>query len=128
MKLTRLIFSSTVLSLALHAQAPAPAAPTQPRLLCLFLALDSMTPADQTRARDAAIEYVQTKLPPFDAVAVMTYTSQVNVLQDFTNDRNSVLALLRAITLSPRRTMTQAPAFRRSRLWLRCSPTCRKRR
>src|SRR5580700_10727923 len=73
MKLTRLIFSSTALSLALHAQVPATS--TQARPVALFLDLNSMDPADQTKARDAAIEYVQTKLGPSDVVAVMTYGS-----------------------------------------------------
>jgi VWFA-related protein len=93
MKLTRLVFSATALSLALHAQQT-------PRPVALFLDLNSMDAAEQTKARDAAIEYVQTKLGPSDVTAVMTYTSQLNVLSDFSADRNSVLAVLRAIVSS----------------------------
>ena len=97
MKLPSVIFSLAMLPLALHAQqAPQASATTaQPRLLCLFLDLGSMEPADQVKARDAAIEFVQTKLASSDSVALMTYTSQLEVLQDFTTSRESVVAALR---------------------------------
>jgi VWFA-related protein len=93
MKLTRLILSVTALSLALHAQAPQ----ASPRMLCMFFDLNSMDAAAQSKALDSAIQFVQQQAAPSDRIAVMTYTSQVNVLQDFTDSRDGILAALRTI-------------------------------
>src|ERR1700733_2055019 len=94
MKLTRLILSLTALSFALQAQqAPA----TQPRLLCLFLDLNSLDAAAQSTARDNAIKFVQEQTAPSDRISVMTYTSQLNMLQDFTDSRDGILAALGTI-------------------------------
>ncbi len=99
MKLTRLIFSLTTLSLALHAQqAPqAPAAAAQPRLLCMFFDLNTMDAAAQSKALDNAVQFVQQQATPSDRISVMTYTQQLNVLQDFTDSHDSILAALRTI-------------------------------
>jgi VWFA-related protein len=89
--MTRLIFCLATASLALHAQAPLP------RTLCLFFDLNSMDAAAQSTARDNAIKFVQEQAAPSDRIAVMTYTSQLNVLQDFTDSRDNVLTALRTI-------------------------------
>jgi VWFA-related protein len=95
MKATRLIFGTTILAMtaisALHAQA------ARPRMVCLFLDLNSMDTAAQSNARDSAIQYVQQLIAPSDIVEVMTYTSQLNVVQDFTSDPGSLVAALRSI-------------------------------
>jgi VWFA-related protein len=95
MNLTPLILCFATLSVGLHAQAPA--TPAQPRLLCLFLDLNSMDAADQSTAKDNAIKFVQEQAAPSDRISVMTYTSQLNVLQDFTDSRDGILAALRTI-------------------------------
>jgi len=96
MKLTRLILSLTTLSLAAHAQAQLPAAP-QPRMLCMFFDLNTMDAAAQSMAIDSAIQFVQQQATPVDRISVMTYTSQLNLLQDFTDSHDGILAALRAI-------------------------------
>ncbi len=49
--------------------------------------LDTMTSDDQTRARQSAAEFVQTRMAPADLVALMTVSGdEVKVLQDFTAD------------------------------------------
>jgi VWFA-related protein len=71
------------------------------RTLCLFFDLNAMTAADQTRAQDSAIKFVQEQMTPADVVTVMTYTSDVRVIQDFTGDRDALVAALRRIVPSP---------------------------
>lgn len=96
MSTTRLICSLSVLSVVLYAQAPANPAPG--RLLCVFLDMNAMDATQQATARDNAIQFVQQQAQPPDRIAVMTYTSQLNVLEDFTTDHDRALASLRTIT------------------------------
>jgi len=57
------------------------------RLLVLFLDFSSMGIPEQLRAQDAAQEYLDKQITKDDLVAVMLYTSMINVLSDFTGDR-----------------------------------------
>jgi VWFA-related protein len=57
------------------------------RLLVLFLDFSSMGVPEQLRAQDAAQEYLDKHITKDDLVAIMLYTSQINVLTDFTSDR-----------------------------------------
>jgi len=92
MKINRLIFGLTTLSLALSAQTP-----VTPRMLCMFFDLNTMDAAAQSKALDSAVKFVQQRATPNDRIAVMTYTAQLNVLQDFTDSRDGILAALRTI-------------------------------
>ncbi len=81
-------------------QAPAradvvAAAPTAPkvdmhgrRLIVLFFDLSSMQPEEVTRAVKAAHDYVDTKLSPADLIAIVSFSTSLNVDQDFTADRD----------------------------------------
>ena len=60
------------------------------RLTLLFFDVSSMQPDDVMRATKAATTFVQTRLTPADLVAVVTYTSSLRVVQNFTNDRNAL--------------------------------------
>jgi VWFA-related protein len=106
MKLTRLILSLTSVSVMLSAQAAPQAPAAQPRLLCMFFDLNTMDAAAQSTAVDNAIKFVQQQAAPSDRFAVMTYSSQVNVLLDFTNNRDGILAALR--TIMPRNSVAAA--------------------
>ncbi|MEN6605802.1 MAG: VWA domain-containing protein, partial [Bryobacteraceae bacterium] len=79
--------------------ATAPAAPAAPvsktplrhrdrRLIVLFFDLSSMQADEQVRAQRAAREFVAEKMTPSDLVAVMTYSTKMKVLQQFTDDRD----------------------------------------
>src|ERR1700733_14579164 len=92
MKITKLIFCLTTLSLALSAQTPA-----TPRLLCMLFDLNTMDAVAQSKALDSAIKFVQQQATPDDRIAVMTYTAQLKVLQNFTDSRDGILAALRTI-------------------------------
>ncbi|HEY4364254.1 MAG TPA: VWA domain-containing protein [Bryobacteraceae bacterium] len=72
-----------------------------PRALCLFFDLNSMTAAEQARAQQSALKFVQEQMTSADVVSVMTSTPSVQVLQDFTGDREAVAAVLRTIVPGP---------------------------
>ncbi len=71
----------------------APAASTEflyqdRRLLAMLFDLDVMTLDDQARARQAAVQFVQTRLQPADLVAVMSIQNgALKVAQDFTSNQ-----------------------------------------
>ena len=54
------------------------------RLMVFFFDFSSMAVADQLRAQDAALDYLNKKITKDDMVAVMLYTSTINILTDFT--------------------------------------------
>ena len=58
------------------------------RLLVLFFDLTSMPIPDQVRAQKEALKFLKTEMTPSDLVAIMTFSSDVKVMQDFTDDRD----------------------------------------
>jgi len=57
------------------------------RLIVLFFDLSSMQPEEAQRAVKAAHDYVDQKLSPADLIAVASFSTALNVDQDFTADR-----------------------------------------
>jgi VWFA-related protein len=57
------------------------------RLMVLFLDFSSMGIPEQLRAQEAAQQYLDKQITKDDLVAIMLYTSMINVLTDFTADR-----------------------------------------
>ena len=83
------------------AAPPAPAAATLTsesmagrRLITLLFDVSSMQPDDVQRAVDSAQKYVSEKMSAADLVAVVTVSSTLSVLTDFTADRGKVAAAL----------------------------------
>jgi VWFA-related protein len=70
------------------------------RLLVLFFDLTAMPPPDQMRAFGAADKFIRTQMKSPDLLAIMTFDSKgtVQVLRDFTNDRNQLLDALQKLT------------------------------
>ena len=66
------------------------------RLLVLYFDFSSMPPADQIRAQRAADRFLDDQMSPSDLVAVMAFSSRLQVLQDFTDNRE----LLRDVVAS----------------------------
>lgn len=65
------------------------------RLMVLYFDMTAMPPDDQQRALNAARKFVRTKMTADDLVAVMRYTGgAVQVVQDFTADRDRLLSIL----------------------------------
>lgn len=69
------------------------------RLLVLFFDMSSMPVDDLMRAEKAATDFVHTRLTPADLVALVTYTSDLRVVQNFTNDRDVLMKALNSIRL-----------------------------
>jgi VWFA-related protein len=69
------------------------------RLLVLFFDQAGMPVADQIRAQQAAIQYLNTRMSQSDLVAVMQYTTSLTVLQDFTADRDELVRVLRSLKI-----------------------------
>jgi VWFA-related protein len=79
--------------------APAPAPKVDMhgrRLIVLFFDLSSMQPEELQRAVAAAHDYVDQKLSPADLIAVVSFSSSLNVDQDFTADRETLAAAIDA--------------------------------
>jgi VWFA-related protein len=57
------------------------------RLIVLFFDLSSMQPEELQRAVQAAHDYVDKKLSPSDVIAVASFSTSLQVAQDFTADR-----------------------------------------
>jgi len=66
------------------------------RLIVLFFDLSSMQPEELQRAATAAHDYVERKLSPSDLIAVVSFSSSLNVDQDFTSDRETLSAAIDA--------------------------------
>ena len=58
------------------------------RLLAMFFDMTSMPIQDQKRAQEAALKYLRTQMKPADLMAIMTFSSDVKVVEDFTDDRD----------------------------------------
>ena len=93
MKCLKLLFCLTALALVAGAQ--------DRRSLVLFFDLNSMSAPDQLRAQENAIKFVQENMAPSDLVTIMTFTTEVKVVQDFSSDRDRLVATLRGIIPSP---------------------------
>ena len=70
------------------------------RLLVMFFDQAGMPVADQIRAEQAALKFVKSQITPSDMVAVMTYATSLNVVQDFTADRDVLTKVIRGLTTS----------------------------
>lgn len=69
------------------------------RLLVLFFDFAGMPVADQLRAQQSALKFVNGQMNSSDLVAVMTYATSLNVLQDFTGDRDRLADIIRGLRI-----------------------------
>jgi VWFA-related protein len=68
------------------------------RLLALYFDMSAMRPADQLRALTAAINFLRTQMTSVDLVSILRYQGgSVDILQDFTADRNKLLSVLETL-------------------------------
>src|ERR1700744_696011 len=68
------------------------------RLLALYFDMTAMRPADQLRALTAAEQFIRTQLTSVDLVSILRYQGgSVDILQDFTADRNKLLSILQTL-------------------------------
>ncbi len=64
------------------------------RLMVLFFDMSSMQVPEQIRAQKAAEKFVKEQMTPADMVAILTFASKLRVDQDFTADRDQLLAMI----------------------------------
>jgi VWFA-related protein len=70
------------------------------RLLALYFDMTAMGQTDQLRALDAAQKFIRTQMTEADLVSILRYSgSSVDVLQDFTADRNRLLSILETMVV-----------------------------
>lgn len=70
------------------------------RLLAFYFDMSAMRPEEQQRALFAAQKFIRTQMTPVDLVAVMRYSGgSVDVLQDFTADRDKLLSILETLVV-----------------------------
>lgn len=87
------------------------------RLIALYFDMSSMPVGDQIRAFTAAEKFVRTQMTPVDLVAVMLYSSgSVQILQDFTADREKILTQIQTLIVgedenAPQDTSEKGAAF-----------------
>ncbi len=61
--------------------------------------MTSMQPPEQVRAQDAAVKFLQTQMTSSDLVEIMTYTTAIKVVQEWTDDRDSLISTIKKLTL-----------------------------
>jgi len=65
------------------------------RLLALYFDMSAMPPFDQMRSLAAAQKFIRTQMTSSDLIAILRYQGgSVDVLQDFTEDRNRLLSII----------------------------------
>jgi VWFA-related protein len=66
------------------------------RLIVLFFDLSSMQPEEVQRAVTSAHDYIEKKLSPADLIAIASFSTSLQVVQDFTADRDQLGAAIDA--------------------------------
>jgi len=69
------------------------------RLLVMFFDMTSMPIQDQIRAQTAAQKFIKTQMQPSDLMAVMTFSSNLDVKQDFTDDKDALQKTVKGLTI-----------------------------
>lgn len=73
------------------------------RLLALYFDMTAMQQSDQIRALNAARTFIRTQMQAPDLMAILRYTGgSVDVLQDFTDDRNRLLSIIGTMIVGER--------------------------
>jgi VWFA-related protein len=78
------------------------------RLIVLFFDMSSMPIDDLMRATKAASDFVHQRLTPADLVAVATYSSDLRVVQNFTNDRDELDKAVKSIEVGEAASLAEA--------------------
>jgi VWFA-related protein len=69
------------------------------RLLVFFFDFSSMQIADQLRAQEAAMKFLTERITKDDLVAILLYTSTVQVGTDFTDDREILTTIIKQLPI-----------------------------
>jgi VWFA-related protein len=69
------------------------------RLMVFFFDFSSMQIPDQLRAQEGALDYLKTHITKDDVVAVLFYASTIQVLSDFTGDRDVLARVIQGLPI-----------------------------
>ena len=69
------------------------------RLLVMFFDMTSMPIQDQIRAQTAAEKFLKTQMQAADLMAIMTFASDLDVKQDFTDDKDALMKTIKGLTI-----------------------------
>jgi VWFA-related protein len=64
------------------------------RLMVLLFDFSSMQPAEQIRAKNAAVQFLTSQMTASDSVSLMVFGSTLRTVQDFTSDRDLLIATI----------------------------------
>ncbi len=78
------------------------------RLLVLFFDFSNMGIPEQLRAQDAALNYIDTQMTESDLMAILLYTTAVQVKTDFTADRDQLTDIIKAFPIGEMSEMADA--------------------
>ena len=62
--------------------------------MVLLFDFSSMQPAEQIRAKNAAVQFLTTQMTASDSVSLMIFGSTLRTVQDFTSDRDLLIATI----------------------------------
>jgi VWFA-related protein len=69
------------------------------RLMVMFFDMTSMPIQDQLRAQTAALKFLKSQMTTSDLMAVMALTSDLKVLEDFTDDRDELAKTIKGLVI-----------------------------
>jgi len=65
----------------------------------MFFDMTSMPIQDQIRAQESAIKFIKTQITASDLMAIMTFSADVKVVEDFTDDRDKLIKDIKNLTV-----------------------------
>ena len=69
------------------------------RLMVMFFDMTSMPIDDQNRAQKAAEKFLKTQMTKSDLMAIMTFSNDIKVVEDFTDDRDQLMKDVKNLTI-----------------------------
>ncbi len=69
------------------------------RLLVMFFDMTSMPIQDQVRAQAAAKKFIASQMQTSDLMAIMSYSTDLKVLQDFTDDKEALQKVVKGLVI-----------------------------
>src|SRR6267154_411951 len=80
------------------------------RLLALYFDMTAMPPPDQLRSLVASQKFIRTQMTSVDLVSILRYSGgAVEVLQDFTDDRNRLLSIIETMVVGEDQGWDESP-------------------
>jgi VWFA-related protein len=69
------------------------------RLMVLFFDFSNMGVPEQLRAQDASLKFLDTQMTPSDMVAILLFTTAIQVKTDFTADRDVLTTIIKGLPI-----------------------------